>query len=124
MAAPGKESEPLITWPEGNGRLVAHLGKSARVDTGWLAVSVTPAERGVDVVAVSRDGRHARGIHANHVVFAAPQFIAARVIPDYRDAEPLLNAIFSWTAKGEALGKLPADDPSATVKIILTVVLG
>ena len=25
VATPGKESEPLITWPEGNGRLVAHL---------------------------------------------------------------------------------------------------
>src|SRR5207253_746795 len=30
VASPEKESEPLITWPEGNGRLAAHLGRSAR----------------------------------------------------------------------------------------------
>lgn len=106
VAAPGKESEPLITWPEGNGRLVAHLGKSARVDTGWLVTRVTPAERGVDVVAVSRDGRHARGIHANHVVFAAPQFIAARVIPDYRDVHEFVYG--SWLVANLTLKDRPA----------------
>jgi glycine/D-amino acid oxidase-like deaminating enzyme len=105
VAAPGKESEPLITWPEGNGRLVAHLGRSARVDTGWLAVSVTPTERGVDVVAVSRDGRHARGIHASHVVFAAPQFIAAHVIPDYRDTHDFVYG--SWLVANLTLKDRP-----------------
>ena len=106
VAAPGKESEPLITWPEGNGRLVAHLGKSARVDTGWLVVSVAPVENGVDVVAVSRDGRHARGIHAKHVVFAAPQFIAARVIRDYpRDVHEFVYG--SWLVANLALKDRP-----------------
>jgi hypothetical protein len=43
----------------------------------------------------------------------------------YEDVdEPLLNAIYSWTAKGEALNKLSPDDPTATVKIVLTIVLG
>jgi hypothetical protein len=109
VAAPGKESEPLITWPEGNGRLVAHLGKSARVDTGWLVTSVAPsggeAPSHVDVVAVSRDGRHARGIHANHVVFAAPQFIAARVIPDYRDTRDFVYG--SWLVANLTLKDRP-----------------
>ena len=105
VATPGKESEPLITWPEGNGRLVAHLGKSARVDTGWLVTSVTPTERGVDVVAVSRDGRHARGIHAGHVVFAAPQFIAAHVIPDYRDTHDFVYG--SWLVANLSLKDRP-----------------
>jgi len=106
VAVPGKESEPLITWPEGNGRLVAHLGRSARVDTGWLVTSVTPTERGVEVVAVSRDRRHARGIHASHVVFAAPQFIAARVIPDYRDTRDFVYG--SWLVANLTLKDRPA----------------
>jgi phytoene dehydrogenase-like protein len=80
IESPDKRSEPMITFPEGNGRLVAHLAKSARIDTGWLVTSLIPTESGVDVVALSRDGRHLRGIHAKQVIFAAPQFIAARVI--------------------------------------------
>jgi hypothetical protein len=107
VAAPGKESEPLITWPEGNGRLVAHLAKSARVDAGWLVVSVTPSEGGADVVAVSRDGRHARGIHAKQVVFAAPQFIAARVVRDYpRDVHEFVYG--SWLVANLALKDRPS----------------
>lgn len=80
LEAPGKRSEPMITFPEGNGRLVAHLAKSAHIETGWLVTSLIPHENGVDVIALSRDGRHLRGIHAKQVIFAAPQFIAARVI--------------------------------------------
>jgi hypothetical protein len=107
VAAPGKESEPLITWPEGNGRLVAHLGKSARVDTGWLVVSVAPTDAGVDVVALSRDGRHARGIHAKNVVFAAPQFIAARTIRDYpRDVHEFVYG--SWLVANVTLKDRPS----------------
>ncbi len=34
----------------------------------------------MDVIALSRDGRHLRGIHARKVILAAPQFIAAHVI--------------------------------------------
>ncbi|HKS21934.1 MAG TPA: FAD-dependent oxidoreductase [Thermoanaerobaculia bacterium] len=107
VAEPGKESEPLITWPEGNGRLIAHLGKSARVDTGWLVVSVAPTDAGADIVALSRDGRHARGIHAKHVVFAAPQFIAARVIRDYpRDVHEFMYG--SWLVANLTLKDRPA----------------
>jgi hypothetical protein len=38
--------------------------------------------------------------------------------------EPLLNAVYSWTATGEPLTKLPADNPEATVRVILTILLG
>ena len=83
IEAPGKRSEPMITFPEGNARLIAHLGRNARIDTGWLVTSLIPTDASVDVVALSRDGRHLRGIHAKKVIFAAPQFIAARVIRGY-----------------------------------------
>ncbi len=80
IETPGKRSEPMITFPEGNGRLVAHLARSAKIETGWLVTSLIPNESGVDVVAMSRDGRHLRGIHAKQVIFAAQQFIAPHVI--------------------------------------------
>jgi len=86
VATAGEESMPLITWPDGNGRIAAHLARSAggRVETGWLVTSVIPRDEGVDVIAQSRDGRAIRGIHARRVIFAAPQFIAAHLIPSYR----------------------------------------
>jgi hypothetical protein len=38
--------------------------------------------------------------------------------------QPLLNAIFSWTARGEPLRALPSGDPEAGVTVVLTIVLG
>src|SRR5262249_234501 len=32
LARPGAESQPLVTWPEGNGRLAAHLYGRARAN--------------------------------------------------------------------------------------------
>lgn len=93
VPAPGKPSQPLITWPEGNGRFVRHLA-NRNVETGWLVTSVIPGDAGIDVIALSRDGAHARGIHAKHIIFAAPQFIAARVIRDYRDVHDFVYG--SW----------------------------
>ncbi|HEX3582040.1 MAG TPA: FAD-dependent oxidoreductase [Thermoanaerobaculia bacterium] len=105
VPAPGKPSQPLITWPEGNGRFVRYLSND-RVETGWLVTSVIPADGGIDVIALSRDGAHARGIHAKHVIFAAPQFIAARVIRDYRDVRDFVYG--SWLVANLTVSKPPA----------------
>ena len=53
---PGMRSQPLITWPEGNGRVVAHLfGQSKKqVRLGWMVADIIPQQKadeaGVDVV--------------------------------------------------------------------------
>jgi hypothetical protein len=85
---PGEESRPLIVFPEGNGRFVAHLAKRAHVETGWLVADVNPLDDGVEITATSADGRHLRGIRAKQVIFAAPQFLAPHVIRPWRDASP------------------------------------
>jgi hypothetical protein len=112
MKGPGAEAQPLITWPEGNGRLVAHLYEKARarVRLGLAVADIRPSREasagaagakdaglwtkgggagaggeGVEVVAVSRDGREAIGFRAAHVVFAAPQFLARHLIKPYRE---------------------------------------
>lgn len=110
VAKAGMESEPVITWPEGNGRLVAHLASSSksRIEPGWLVSSVVATNGGVDVVAQSRDGSRLRGIHAKHVVFAAPQFIAKYVIRDYRDASEFTYG--SWLVANLTLRDRPHDE--------------
>src|SRR6185369_3919771 len=49
--APNTESQPLITWPEGNGRLVQHLFEKskANVQLDRAAVELIPTDQGVDV---------------------------------------------------------------------------
>jgi phytoene dehydrogenase-like protein len=110
QSAPGKPSRPLITWPEGNGRLVRHLAESARgrIETGWLVTSVEPAGAHVNVTALSHDGHHVRGIRAKHVIFAAPQFIAARVIPGYRDVHDFVYG--SWLVANLTLTQHPSSN--------------
>jgi protoporphyrinogen oxidase len=74
-----REQRPVITWPEGNGRLVAHLARFARVQTDSLVARITPTNDGADVIVLR--GEESVGIHARRVIFAAPQFIARYVIP-------------------------------------------
>jgi phytoene dehydrogenase-like protein len=98
MKGPGAEAQPLITWPEGNGRLVGHLYEKARahvrlglavadvrgvVDEGRRAES--PSAGGVEVVAVGREGGRAVGFRADRVVFAAPQFLTKYLLKSYRE---------------------------------------
>src|ERR1044071_3894980 len=80
VVKPGEEARPLMTWPEGNGRLVAHLYNKAqaKVRLGLAASEITPTEingkPGVDVIAVDHDAQTAVGFHADQVIFAAPHF--------------------------------------------------
>ncbi|MCA1591820.1 MAG: FAD-dependent oxidoreductase, partial [Acidobacteria bacterium] len=89
---PGADSQPLITWPEGNGRLVAHLYGRARekVRLGLAVADIRPAmnlenHAGVDVVSIDHEGRRATGIHADQIIFAAPQFLSKYLIRPYRE---------------------------------------
>jgi protoporphyrinogen oxidase len=101
---PGDEAEPLMTWPEGNGRLVAHLyGKvRSRVRLGLAAAEIIPTDpagrSGVDVIALDSLGGAAFGFHAEQVIFAAPHFLARHVIRPYRDDPPPHVSEFQYGA--------------------------
>ena len=90
VVAPENESQSLITWPEGNGRLVQHLFEKvkANIQLDRAAVELIPTNDGVDVDTLDRDGRTPRGFHASRVIFAAPQFMARYVVRPYRDNPP------------------------------------
>jgi glycine/D-amino acid oxidase-like deaminating enzyme len=96
---PGDESQPLMTWPEGNGRLVAHLFEKAksRVRLGQAVAEVIPTENGVDVVTIDSSDR-ASGIHARKVVFAAPHFMSRYLVRPFRENPPAHLQEFQYGA--------------------------
>jgi phytoene dehydrogenase-like protein len=101
---PGDEARPLITWPEGNGRLVQHLYRQiqSKVRLGAAVSEVIPVgegpNAGVDVIAFDADSGTARGFHARHVVFAAPHFLTRYVIRPFRENPPPHVAEFQYGA--------------------------
>lgn len=104
MTKAGVEARPLITWPEGNGRLASYLYGNAHehVRLGLAAAEIIPFEaggrRGVDVVAIDHEGQTAIGFHADRVVFAAPHFLAPYLVRGYREGFGAGSAEFQYGA--------------------------
>jgi len=92
VTKPGAESQSLLTWPEGNGRLAGYLYEKCRnkVRLGLAACDIVPLGNGegLDVYAIDHEGRSVVAFRARQVIFAAPQFISRYVIRDYRDNPP------------------------------------
>jgi glycine/D-amino acid oxidase-like deaminating enzyme len=118
LRQPGAEAQPLIAWPDGNGRIVAHLYEQARerVRLGTAAAEVIPTDpagrAGVDVVAVDHAGESAQGIHAEQVVFAAPHFLTRYLLRPYREQAPAHVAEFeygSWMVANLSLRDRPRE---------------
>jgi hypothetical protein len=114
VRAPGEESRPLITWPEGNGRLVSHLYRKAesKVRLGLAVCDILPADgkAAIDVIAVDHSGSTSFGVHAEQVIFAAPHFLAKYLIRPYRDQPPAHVSAFeygSWMVANLALTGRP-----------------
>jgi len=95
-SAPGAASQEFVTWPEGNGRIVKHLRSLCenRIRTQHLVTEVATVERdgqsGAEVVAIDASGSSeaVRCFRAKRVIFAAPPFLAPRLIRGYRDSGP------------------------------------
>jgi hypothetical protein len=98
----GLKSQPLITWPEGNGRIVDYLYRQSKSQThlGWEVCEIIPTrtdgeKEAVDVVATDRSGE-VRGFRADRVIFAGPQFLTRFLIRDYRLKPPSHVAEFEY----------------------------
>jgi glycine/D-amino acid oxidase-like deaminating enzyme len=82
------ESE-VITWPDGNGTLVAHLAAAAGaapIRTGKLVVDVLQREREVHVHVLDAVTRAPERLIAERAIVATPRFIAERIVRALRDA--------------------------------------
>lgn len=99
---PGAESQPLITWPDGNGHIVSHLYQkvNANVRLGFAVTRITPAvkdgKNGVEVIALDAARQSAVGFHADRVIFAAPQFLTRYLIGDYHEHVPAHVSEFQY----------------------------
>jgi protoporphyrinogen oxidase len=96
---PGDESQPLLTWPEGNGRIISHLRSKLgkRVETGWAVCDIEPGANGspLRIGAVNRRGE-LRSFDADQVIFAAPQFVAPYVVRGLRNERRDVIAAFEY----------------------------
>ena len=88
----GTASEPgeFLTWPEGNGRLVGHLGEVAgsRVRLGALVTSIEPETGTITYLDTARS--EVVSLRAEHVVCATPRFLVpyllGRAVPGAQEA--------------------------------------
>ena len=80
IAQPGAEPEPVITWPEGNGRLVTQLARAlgSRLLLGHAVGSVRSTETGVEILAETAQG--GLRLHAQRAIVAAPGHVARRIV--------------------------------------------
>ncbi|MEI7891736.1 MAG: FAD-dependent oxidoreductase [Myxococcales bacterium] len=74
----GVEPQAVVTWPEGNGKLVDHLYQPIRdrVRLGVAVASVNVSEDGIRVAGI-RDSERV-GLWADQVILATPQFLSRR----------------------------------------------
>ena len=109
---PNVESQSLITWPEGNGRLVNHLHQSiqSHVKLDRAVIDVNPLSDRIEIFTLDRHGKNPLGFKAQRVIFAAPQFMARYVIRPYRENPPPHLAEFqfgSWMVANLTLKDRP-----------------
>jgi hypothetical protein len=112
--APGAPLQPVLTWPEGNGRLVSHLASRVTgkrmIGTGVATIEPATDANGVGtnakdgggvsgkvkLFALDVEGKK-RGYLADRAIFAAPQFIARAVLAPWRDSPPPHLASFQYS---------------------------
>lgn len=109
---PGVESQSLITWPEGNGRLVNHLFEktNSHIQLDRAVVEINPVQDRIEILTLDSNGRTPRGYRTRFVIFAAPQFVARYVIRPYRENPPAHIAEFqfgSWMVANLTLKDRP-----------------
>lgn len=84
----GAESQPFITFPEGNGRFVDHFASRVRghLRPSQMIVDVTQSGTGLDVTYLING--EPRGIRCRKVIYASPMFTAPYMIRDFRADAP------------------------------------
>jgi protoporphyrinogen oxidase len=119
----GEESQPFITFPEGNGKFVNYLADKIKDKTrlNTLALEIIPNESGVDIIYLNTQTNEIRGIHADKAIFAAPIFTAKYLIRDFKTNPPSFVNEFQHNAwfvanlflKDRPKNRFPKDFPLA-----------
>ncbi len=114
MAGPGSETAPILTWPAGNGALVAHLRNAVgdRARTGRIVSAVVPGDDGVALHLSDPEGVRTR-VLAERCILAVPDFVRSRLLPGSVDPSPYSSWLVTNLHLGgrpDALGSEPAWD--------------
>ena len=107
------KGEGFLSWPEGNGKLISHLGQSVgreRLKKGALIHTLTRAEGGWHAHGLDAKTRAPLRYFARQVVLAAPRHVAGRVVEPWRIERPkFLDAFVSgpWVVANLTLSEKP-----------------
>ncbi len=84
----GEESQPFLTFPEGNGKFVNHLVSKVKdhLTSSQIVVELIPNENGVEVVYLNTKTNQMNGLRAEKVIFSAPLFTADYLIRGFRES--------------------------------------
>jgi len=114
MDGPGSETAPILTWPAGNGALVAHLRGAVveRARTGRIVSAAVPTGDGVMLQLSDASGERSR-VLTERCILAVPDFVRARLVPGSVEPSPYSSWLVSnlhLRDRPEALGSEPAWD--------------
>jgi len=89
---------PFLTWPEGNGRVVARLARASvgRLVTRALVFDAAPHAAGVTIRYLDAARDEVVAVEAADAVFALPKLVASRVVAPYREKPPAFLSAFSY----------------------------
>ena len=95
---PGEESAPFLVWPEGNGRLIAHLTRVAgeRLKLRRLVSNVVPREGHVEIDVLDVASNAVERLHAERAILAIPKFIAGYLLAPWRESPPAFLDAFTY----------------------------
>lgn len=122
----GDESQPFITFPEGNGRFVNHLKENVadKIERSHIVVSVIPTAEGSDIICLNNG--ELKGYHCKRVIYSAPIFTAPYLIRGFNEGPPFDAGSFQSNAwfvanlhlKDRPKPRFPRDFPLAWDNVI------
>ncbi|MCC9604195.1 FAD-dependent oxidoreductase [Stieleria sp. JC731] len=112
------ESQEVMTWPEGNGRIVEFLSRqfSDRIRLGNVVTRVHSDPRsGLHTQVFDSAKSETLEIVSNDVIFAAPQFVAKRLVDGFEQAGRDVSGFQygSWIVANVSLNGRPAEQNTA-----------
>jgi monoamine oxidase len=112
IGEPNGEPQPVVAWPEGNGRVSRHLARllGPRLRLGQAVSSVRAGAAGVELLAHTADG--SVGYRAERVILATPHFINRRIVTGLarERAEPMIDR-GAWAVANLHLDERPRARP-------------
>jgi hypothetical protein len=93
-------SAPFLAWPEGNGRIVAHLEKlcAERLKLRCLITEIVPGDDSVELAVLDTTTRKLERIEADHVIAALPKFLLRHLVRPWQKSPPDHLGAFSYGA--------------------------